>query len=147
MLLVHHAKDPEAVTLDLLDKVAVEGQDLEGGEVLELADLVQVRDIVSMKVDGLQVRELKKLDVNVLQVVVREVEPFKVRRAVHNILESLWKGLEGTNLIVIEEKCCADEFHLLLSLILSLAIGIIGFAATHRTPDILVCLKRNVEVR
>lgn len=125
MLLVHHAKDPEAIALDLLDKVAIEGHDLEGREVLKLADLVQVRDIVTMEVDGLQVGELKKLNVNVLQVVVGKVEPFEVLRAVHHILKCLWKRLEGTDLIVIEEECCADELYLLLSLILSFAIGII----------------------
>ena len=147
VLLVHHAEDPEAVALDLLDEVAVEGQDLEGREVLQLADLFQVGDIVAVEVDGLQVGELEKLDVDVLQVVVGEVEPFEVRRAVHNVLERLWKGLEGANLIVIEEEGCADELHFLLSLILGLAIGIIGFAATHSTPNILVCLERNIEVR
>ena len=125
MLLVHHAKHPEAVALDLLDEVAVKGHDLEGREILELADLVQVRDIVSMQVDSLQVGELEKLNVNVLQVVVGEVEPFKVLRAVHHILECLWKGLERANLIVIEEEGCADELNLLLSLILSFSIGII----------------------
>lgn len=141
VFLVHHAKDPEAVALDLLDEVAVKGQDLEGREVLELADLVQVGDIVTMEVDGLQIRELEKLNVDVLQVVVGEVEPFEVRRAVHHILKSLWKGLEGSDLIIIEEEGCANELHFLLSLIFSLSIGIIGFAATHSTPNILVCLK------
>lgn len=141
MFLVHHAKDPEAVALDLLDKVAVEGHNLEGREVLELADLVQVGDIVTMEVDGLQVGELEKLNVNVLQVVVGEVEPFEVRRAVHHILKSLWKGFKGTDFIVIEEEGCADELDLLLSLILSLAIGIIGFAASHSTSNILICLE------
>ena len=141
VFLVHHAKDPEAVALDLLDEVAVESQDLEGREVLELADLVQVGDIVTMEVDGFQVGELEKLNVDVLKVVVGEIEPFEVRRAVHHILKSLWKRLEGSDLIVIEEEGCADKLNLLLSLILSLAIGIIGFAATHSTPNILVCLE------
>ena len=103
VLLVHHAEDPEAVALDLLDEIAVEGQDLEGREVLQLADLFQVGDIVAVQVDGLQVGKLEKLDVDVLQIVVGEVEPFKVRWSVHNVLERLWKGLEGTDLIVIEE--------------------------------------------
>ena len=141
VLLVHHAEDPEAVALDLLNEVAVEGQDLEGREVLQLADLFQVGDIVSMEVDGLQVGELEKLDVDVLKVVVGQVKPFEVRRAVHNVLECLWEGLDGADLIVIEEERCADELNLLLSLILGLAIGIIGFAATQSTPNILVCLE------
>ena len=71
-----------------------------------------------MEVDGLQVGKLEKLDVDVLKVVVGQVEPFEVRRAVHNVLERLWEGLEGANLIVIEEERCADELNLLLSLIL-----------------------------
>ena len=94
-----------------------------------------------MEVDGLQVGELEKLDVDVLQIVVGQVEPFEVRRAVHNVLERLWEGLERADLIVIEEEGCADELNLLLSLILGLAIGIIRFAAAHSTPNILVCLE------
>ena len=48
MLLVHHAEDPKTIALNLLDKVPVKSEDLEGWEVLEFAGLFQVGDIVTM---------------------------------------------------------------------------------------------------
>ena len=70
MSLVHHAEDPKAISLDLLNEVTIEGEDLQGRQILELADFIQVRDIIAMEIDGLEVGEIKQLLVNGLQIVI-----------------------------------------------------------------------------
>jgi len=89
MLLIHHAQHKQSVAFDLLYEVPIEGQCLEGGNVLELLDLLQVGDVVTMQVDGFDVRELQQLSINGLQVVVGEVEPLKVVGLPHNVVQDV----------------------------------------------------------
>jgi len=101
MFFVHHAEDPQTVPLDLLDEVSVKCQNLEGRKFLELADLIQICDIITMKIESLQVGEIKKLFVDCLEVVVGEIKPLQVLRTVHHILQGIWEGLQCADLIVI----------------------------------------------
>ena len=78
VFLVHHAKHEEPIALDLLYEVSIEGKGLELGHVLQFLDLFKVREVVSVEVEGLELREGLDLFLDVLEIVVGEIEPFEV---------------------------------------------------------------------
>ena len=98
---VHHPEHEEAIALDLLDEVAVEGQRLQGRDARKLLRFLKVLDVVSMKVQGLQVREEKKLLLDSLEVVVREVEPLELLGLPHHVVEDVAETLDGANFVVV----------------------------------------------
>ena len=67
---VHDSEHIEAVVLDLLQWVAIECQTLEVVESLELSGLLQVGDVVAMKVESLELWEVEELVFDLGQVVV-----------------------------------------------------------------------------
>lgn len=85
--MVHDAKDPHSVAFDLFDWITVEGKILEVGQILQLAALLQIRDIVSMHVQHFQMGEVQDLIVNLLEMVVAEVDPLQILMVPHHILE------------------------------------------------------------
>jgi hypothetical protein len=106
MLLVHHAKDPQAVTLDLLDEVTIKVQCLKIWEILQLSCLLEVLDVVAVEVKGLKIWEIQELFVDILKIVIGEIKPFEFRWVKHHKLQDIIESFDSANLIVIQEESC-----------------------------------------
>ena len=98
---VHHPEHEEAIALDLLDEVAVEGERLQGRDARKLLYFLKDLDVVTMEVESLQVREEKELLLDSLEVVVREVEPLELLGLPNHIVEDVAKTLDCANFVVV----------------------------------------------
>ena len=86
---VHDAEHPESVVLHGFDGVSIQSQALQVFEAVKLLRLVQVRDVVAVKVERLQLREVEQVSLDRLQVIVGQVEPDKAPRVVHHVFKHL----------------------------------------------------------
>ena len=86
---VHDAEHPESVVLHGFDGVSIQSQALQVFEAVKLLRLVQVRDVVAVKVERLQLGEVEQVSLDRLQVIVGQVEPDKAPRVVHHVFQHL----------------------------------------------------------
>jgi hypothetical protein len=128
---VHHTQDPQPVILDCLDGVSVQGQRLKIVETVKLLSLVQVADVVTVQVQSLELRKLKQIILNGLNVVVTQIQPEQVFRVPHDVDQNLGQVHDGPNLVVLQKQGCChlsnDDF------LLGFCDSLFDFAATHWT--------------
>ena len=103
-LLIEHTQNVHTVVLDLLNWVSIEGETLQVIEFIQLTNLVQVVEEVSMEVKGLQSCEIQEFWLDVLQVAIGEVKPLEVLWVPHDLVKSLPQSLYRSDWVILQEQ-------------------------------------------